>query len=49
MAGLRLEHLWNRRTLENWEQGRARPNSKAALLICLVKKFPDMVERLAVV
>jgi putative transcriptional regulator len=37
----------NRRTLENWEQGRARPNPQAALLISLVRKFPDMVERLA--
>ncbi len=37
----------NRRTLENWEQGRARPNPQAALLISLVNKFPDMVERLA--
>lgn len=37
----------NRRTLENWEQGRARPNPQAALLISLVRKFPDMVDRLA--
>jgi putative transcriptional regulator len=37
----------NSRTLENWEQGRARPNAQAALLISLVNKFPDMVERLA--
>lgn len=37
----------NRRTLENWEQGRARPNPQAALLISLVKKFPDMVKRIA--
>lgn len=37
----------NPRTLENWEQGRARPNAQAALLITLVDKFPDMVERLA--
>jgi len=37
----------NLRTLENWEQGRARPNPQAALLISLVQKFPDMVERLA--
>jgi DNA-binding transcriptional regulator YiaG len=29
--------------LENWEQGRARPNPQAALLISLVKKFPDLV------
>jgi putative transcriptional regulator len=37
----------NPRTLENWEQGRARPNPQAALLISLVRKFPDMVDRLA--
>lgn len=37
----------NVRTLENWEQGRARPNAQAALLIRLVKRFPDTVERLA--
>jgi putative transcriptional regulator len=36
----------NPRTLENWEQGRARPNAQAALLITLVNSFPDMVERL---
>jgi putative transcriptional regulator len=35
------------RTLENWEQGRAKPNAQAVLLISLVNKFPDMVERLA--
>ena len=39
----------NRRTLENWEQGRARPNPQAALLISLVNKFPDIVERLAAI
>jgi putative transcriptional regulator len=33
--------------LESWEQGRARPNAQAVLLISLVNKFPDMVERLA--
>jgi len=37
----------NVRTLENWEQGRATPNAQAALLINLVKRFPDTVERLA--
>jgi putative transcriptional regulator len=36
----------NARTLENWEQGRAKPNAQAALLINLVKRFPDTVERL---
>jgi putative transcriptional regulator len=37
----------NVRTLENWEQGRARPNAQAALLISMVKRFPDTIERLA--
>ena len=37
----------NVRTLENWEQGRARPNAQAALLIRLVQRFPDTVNRLA--
>lgn len=37
----------NVRTLENWEQGRARPNAQAALLISLVRKYPDTVRRLA--
>ena len=37
----------NARTLENWEQGRARPNSQAALLIRLVERYPDTVQRLA--
>jgi|SRR5215813_7619534 len=36
----------NVRTLENWEQGRAKPNAQAALLINLVKRYPDTVERL---
>lgn len=39
----------NVRTLENWEQGRAKPNAQAALLISLVKHFPDTVQRLATV
>lgn len=33
-------------TLRNWEQKKSRPNAQAALLIRLVEKFPDMVERL---
>lgn len=37
----------NVRTLENWEQGRARPNAQAALLIRLVQRYPDTVLRLA--
>ena len=33
----------NVRTLENWEQGRARPNAQAALLIRMVERYPDTV------
>ena len=36
----------NERTLEKWEQGRARPNKQAAALILLVRKFPDTLKRL---
>src|SRR3990167_2175949 len=39
----------NVRTLENWEQGRAKPNAQAALLINLVKRYPDTVARLAAI
>jgi putative transcriptional regulator len=34
------------RTLENWEQGRAKPNKQASLLIRMVGKYPDTIERL---
>jgi len=33
-------------TLKNWEQSKSKPNAQAALLIKLVQRFPDMVERL---
>ena len=36
----------NERTLENWEQGRAKPNSQAAVLLLLVRHYPDTLERL---
>ena len=36
----------NARTLENWEQGRAKPNAQAALLIRLVQRYPDTIGRL---
>jgi putative transcriptional regulator len=39
----------NVRTLENWEQGRAKPNAQAALLINLVRQYPDTVQRLAAI
>jgi putative transcriptional regulator len=35
------------RTLENWEQGRARPNAQAAALILMVRKYPDTLEKLS--
>lgn len=37
----------NARTLEGWEQGRARPNAQAVTLIRLVKKHPETVGYLA--
>ncbi|MDR6713339.1 putative transcriptional regulator [Pseudomonas hunanensis] len=37
----------NVRTLENWEQGRSKPNAQAVALIRLVQKFPVTVEHLA--
>jgi putative transcriptional regulator len=36
----------NERTLEKWEQGRAKPNSQAVVLLLLVRHFPDTLERL---
>lgn len=39
----------NDRTLENWEQGRSKPNDQACTLIRLVEKYPDMLDRLAVI
>lgn len=35
----------NERTLEKWEQVRAKPNPQAALVL-LVRRFPDMLARL---
>jgi putative transcriptional regulator len=39
----------NPRTLENWEQGRSKPNAQAALVIRLVEKFPETLSRLAAI
>ena len=36
----------NPRTLERWEQGRSKPNEQAAVLISLVRKYPDTLRRL---
>ena len=36
----------NERTLEKWEQGRAKPNPQAAALALFVRKYPDTLERL---
>src|SRR5580704_16541607 len=36
----------NVRTLEKWEQGRAKPNPQAAALVLLVRMYPDTLERL---
>lgn len=37
----------NPRTIENWEQGRAKPNAQAALIIKLVSKYPQTLEMIA--
>src|SRR6266702_3363499 len=36
----------NERTLEKWEQGRAKPNQEAVALVGLVREYPDTLERL---
>ncbi len=36
----------NERTLEKWEQGRAKPNPQAAALVLLVREYPDTLARL---
>lgn len=36
----------SKRTLENWEQGKAHPNGPAVLLLLLVREYPDMLERI---
>lgn len=36
----------NLRTLEKWEQGRAKPNPQAAALVLLVRTYPDTLDRL---
>lgn len=37
----------NTRTLENWEQGRVKPNAQATTLIRLVQQYPETLEHLA--
>jgi putative transcriptional regulator len=39
----------NERTLENWEQGRSKPNAQAALVIKLVERFPETIRHLSVI
>jgi putative transcriptional regulator len=36
----------NQRTLEKWEQGRAKPNPQAVALLLLVRSYPDTLQRL---
>ncbi len=36
----------NERTLEKWEQGRAKPNPQATALLLLVRQYPDTLQRL---
>ncbi len=34
-------------TLENWEQGRVRPNAQAAALIMMVSQYLDTLDKLS--
>jgi putative transcriptional regulator len=36
----------NARTLEKWEQGRAKPNLQTATLVLLVRHYPNTLRRL---
>lgn len=45
--GVFARHLHvDKRTLENWEQGRATPNKQASLLIRMTAKYPETIDRL---
>lgn len=35
------------RTLENWEQGRSKPNAQVAALILMVQRYPDTMKKLS--
>jgi len=35
------------RTLENWEQGRSKPNEQAITLLHLVKNHPEILSHIA--
>jgi putative transcriptional regulator len=35
----------NERTLEKWEESRAKPNPQAAALVLLVRRYPDTLQR----
>jgi len=43
----RYLHISNR-TLENWEQGRSKPNEQAITLLHLVKSHPETLSHIAV-
>lgn len=40
-----LFHI-NKRTYQNWEQGRGKPNEQAALLFRLVERKPEIIKEL---
>lgn len=39
----------SKRTLENWEQGRAQPTGAARRLLLLAARFPDTLQRLSII
>lgn len=39
----------NERTLENWGQGRSKPNARVAPVVRLVEKYPETLRQLVVI
>jgi DNA-binding XRE family transcriptional regulator len=39
----------NKRTLERWEHGKAKPSDTVAVLIRMVHKYPDTIDRIRTV
>lgn len=37
----------NARTIANWEQGVAKPNAQAAILLALVERHPELLDEIA--
>ena len=45
-AAFARRYGFNRRTVQDWEQGRRRPEGPARLLLTLIEREPKMVDRI---